>query len=234
MINNKKVLAIIPARGGSKGIPNKNIIEVDGKPLIHYTIDAAKRSKYIDEIHVSTDSQMIAKVVEKYGISIKRLRPNKLAQDTSKTIDVLIDVIDFYEEENCYFDVVILLQPTQPLRKAFHIDEALEVYIENNEESVVSVSLVEEHPILMRSIKETGQLKPLLKESSTVRRQDFQPFYIVNGAIYVNKAMELTADISLNDNLRPYIMEREYHIDIDTYRDIQMFELLLKEEGERK
>ncbi len=233
MIEKKKVLAIIPARGGSKGIPRKNIIKIEGKPLIQYTIDAAKASKYIDEVHVSTDDEEIASVVSKLGLIVKRLRPEHLAQDESKTIDVMIDVLDYYKKQNIGFDIVVLLQPTQPLRKAFHIDEALEKFLDHNEESVVSVSLVDEHPILMREINESGKLHPLLNASSTVRRQDFTPFYIVNGAIYVNKASELTLNTSLNDNFRPYVIDRRYHVDIDTYKDLKMFELLLGEEGEQ-
>ncbi len=145
----------------------------------------------------------------------------------------MIDVLDYYNKQNIKFDIVVLLQPTQPLRKSFHIDEAIEKYLEFNEESVVSVSLVNEHPILMREINEFGTLLPLLNETSTIRRQDFTPFYIVNGAVYINKVNELTSNTSLNDNLRPYIMDRRYHVDIDTYNDLKMFELLLDEEGEQ-
>lgn len=227
MIYNRKVLAIIPARGGSKGIPKKNIVNVAGKPLIQYTIDEAKKSKYIDEIHVSTDDQEIAQIVEKYGTKILRLRPKHLAQDDSRTIDVILDVINYYKSLNKYFDIVILLQPTQPLRKTFHIDESLGLFIKNNEQSLVSVSLVEEHPILMRQINSQGLLETLLHKNSTVRRQDFEPYYIVNGAIYINKVSELTDKVSLNDNIYPYIMDRKYHIDIDSYSDLKMFELLL-------
>lgn len=233
MIQEKKVLAIIPARGGSKGIPKKNIIKVGGKPLIQYTIEAAKASKYIDEIHISTDDVKIASIVNRLGLYVNRLRPKHLAQDDSKTIDVMIDVLDYYNKQNIRFDIVVLLQPTQPLRKSFHIDEAIEKYLEFNEESVVSVSLVNEHPILMRKINEFGTLLPLLNETSTIRRQDFTPFYIVNGAVYINKVNELTSNTSLNDNLRPYIMDGRYHVDIDTYNDLKMFELLLDEEGEQ-
>jgi CMP-N-acetylneuraminic acid synthetase len=230
MIHNKKVLAIVPARGGSKGIPKKNIVKVAGKPLIQYTIEEAKKSKYIDEIHVSTDDLEIAHVVENYGTKIMRLRPKNLALDDSRTIDVILDVVNYYKTLKKSFDIVVLLQPTQPLRKAFHIDEALELFINNNEISVVSVSLVEEHPILVRKINNQGLLEPLLNKNSTVRRQDFEPYYIVNGAIYINKVCELTDNLSLNDNLCPYIMDRKFHIDIDSYNDLRMFELLLKEQ----
>lgn len=228
MINGKRILAIIPARGGSKGIPGKNIIQVAGKPLIQYTIEAANASKYIDEIHVSTDDSKIASIVENLEIHINRLRPSKLAQDNSKTIDVVIDVLNYYQSLNNYYDFMILLQPTQPLRQSFHIDEAIEKFYESNEDSLVSVCLVEEHPILMRQISENGKLQPLLQQSSTVRRQEFQPFYLVNGAIYINKVESINVNTSLNDNLIPYIMDRKYHVDIDVVEDLINFEEKLK------
>lgn len=231
MISGKKILAIIPARGGSKGIPGKNIINIAGKPLIQYTIEAATKSMYIDEIHISTDDIKIASVVEALGIKVNRLRPSRLAQDDSKTIEVVIDVLNYYRSLKNHYDYMILLQPTQPLRQAYHIDEAIEEFHESGEDSLVSVSLVEEHPILMRKINENGLLKPLLQQNSTVRRQDFPKYYIVNGAIYINKIETINLNTSLNDNLIPYIMDRKYHIDIDTFKDLKQFELLL-EEGE--
>lgn len=234
MIYGKRILAIIPARGGSKGIPKKNIIKVLGKPLIQYTIDAAIGSQYIDEIHVSTDDLNIVNTVNELGINISRLRPSELAQDKSKTIEVVIDVINYYKDLNINFDYMVLLQPTQPLRKAFHIDEAIEKMIESDKDSLVSVSLVDEHPILMRQITESGMLEPILQQSSTVRRQDFQPFYIVNGAIYINKIEMLDLNTSLNDNLVPYIMDRQYHIDIDTFEDLYRFEQILKKSKEER
>ncbi|BAK17697.1 CMP-N-acetylneuraminic acid synthetase [Solibacillus silvestris StLB046] len=228
MINDRKVLAIIPARGGSKGIPNKNIIDVCGKPLIQYTLDEAKNSKYIDEIHISTDCESIISVVRELGFSIERQRPAELAQDDSATIDVLIDVITYYKSIGKDFDVIILLQPTQPLRKAMHIDGALECYIRNSEQGVASVSLVKQHPILMRKIDKTGQLSNILNIESTVRRQDFNDFYIVNGAIYVNNSHEIFARVSLNDNKVPYVMKDDYeNIDIDEQKDLERLEQIL-------
>lgn len=234
MIGGNRILAIIPARGGSKGIPRKNIINIAGKPLIQYTIDEAKRSKYIDEIHVSTDDTEIASVVKSLGINIDRLRPSELAQDESKTIDVVMDVINYYKVQNKSFEYLVLLQPTQPLRQSFHIDKAIEEIYQSNKESLVSVCQVEEHPLLMRKIDNKGELQPLLQQNSTVRRQDFEQFYIVNGAIYINKIESLTLNTSLNDNLLPYIMDRKYHIDIDTFNDLKQFKQLLDEEGDIK
>lgn len=228
LINDKKILAVIPARGGSKGIPGKNIIPVNGKPLIQYTIDAAKKSKYIDEIYVSTDDSKIAVVSEKCGIKVPRLRPNHLAQDDSKSIEVLIDAIRYYETVGHIFEYVLLLQPTQPLRQTFHIDEAIELIYEKQVTSLVSVSLVHEHPILIRTINKMGYLEGLLKQESTVRRQDFPPFYIVNGAIYINQINEnFSINTSLNDNILPYIMDEKYFLDIDTIEDLEQFKRII-------
>lgn len=230
MINGKKVLAIIPARGGSKGIPKKNIIDILGKPLIQYTLDETKKSKYIDEIHISTDCVEIAKKVESLGFNIKRLRPKELAQDDSNTIDVLKDIVEYYETIGDEFHIVVLLQPTQPLRKVQHIDNALECFILNNEEGLASVSVVEQHPLLMRSISENGRLTSLLGINSTVRRQDFDKYFIVNGAIYINSLNEILSTVSLNDNPIPYQMGEDYvNLDIDEPVDLSIFKAILSD-----
>ncbi|KGG79683.1 acylneuraminate cytidylyltransferase [Caloranaerobacter azorensis H53214] len=230
MYKNKTFLAVIPARSGSKGIPNKNIVNINGKPLIQYTIDEALKSKYLDKIIVSTDSEKIANIARKCGANVPFLRPAELASDTAKTIDVLIHVIDELKKIGDKYDYVVLLQPTQPLRQAFHIDEAIEKIVNNNESSLVSVSKVKEHPILIRTIKEDGTLENLLKVNSTVRRQDFPDYYKVNGAIYINKINEtFNNNLSLNDNKIPYIMEEEYDIDIDVPLDLEIFKIKLRE-----
>ena len=229
MINNKRVLAIVPARGGSKGIPRKNIIDINGKPLIQYTLEEAKKSKYIDEIHISTDDREISEVVNKLGFEIKRLRPEILAKDNSKTIDVLKDVVNYYNSIGESFGIVILLQPTQPMRKVNHIDDALEKYIECGKQGIVSVNLVEQHPLLMREIDNQGKLKNLIDSNSTVRRQDFKQYYIVNGAIYINSVEDIVQEVSLNDNTIPFVMDECYvHIDIDELKDLEKFEFELK------
>jgi CMP-N-acetylneuraminic acid synthetase len=222
-------LAVIPARGGSKGVPDKNIIKVGGKPLIQYTLDAAMRSHYLDRIFVSTDSVIIAETVKQLGIEVPFLRPNDLAGDTSKTIDTIIHVIDRLRQMGETYDYVVTLQPTQPLRRTKHIDEAIEKIVDLDEKALVSVSRVREHPILMRTIKPDGTLQRLLEINSTVRRQDFQTVYKVNGAIYINKIDdELTCDTSLNDNPIPYIMDLKYDLDIDTWDDLNRFEECVK------
>lgn len=224
MYKNNLFLAIVPARGGSKGIPHKNIVHIKGRPLISYTLDAAKQSEYLDEIYVSTDDEEIADVARQQGIKVL-YRPDALATDTSKTIDVLMHAVK--EKGKCY-DYTVLLQPTQPMRKAWHIDQAIEETINNNYHSLVSISKVKKHPILIRRVSENHKLVPLLNMSSTVRRQDFEPYYVVNGAIYINKIKELCESTSLNDNEYGYLMDERYDVDIDDELDLLIFEKMLE------
>lgn len=229
MYKGKRILAIIPARGGSKGIPRKNIISVNGKPLIQYTIDVAKKSKYIDRIIVSTEDEEIADIALSSGAEVPFLRPKELAQDETKTIDVLVDVIKKLKLSGKEYDYSILLQPTQPLRQPFHIDESIERLIELNEDSLISISEVKEHPILMKTIDENGKLQNLLNSRSDIRRQDFSKIYKVNGAIYINKINEqFNKNTSLNDNKIAYIMDKKYDLDIDEPEDLLFLELMLK------
>jgi len=230
LFQSRKIIAIIPARGGSKGVINKNIVDVCGKPLIEYTIDAAKMCRYIDRIYVSTDSNSIAKISEKCGISVPELRPSHLATDDSKTIDTLKYTLQLLKRES--YDYVVLLQPTQPLRTTTHINEAIELIVPGHQESIVSVTEVTEHPIFMRRMDSTGRLKSLLNISSTVRRQDLEKYYKVNGAIYINKVEDiLKQDISLNDNKIPYVMEKRFDLDIDTKEDLEKFIRIQFEKG---
>ena len=152
MFNNNRILAIIPARGGSKGIPHKNIIDLCGKPLVAYTIDAALNSKYIDYVMVSTDDEKIADVAKAYGAKVPFMRPAVLASDTAKTLDTILYSIKKLSDMGEEFLDFVLLQPTEPLRISNDIDAAIEKYYENNRQSLVSVSEVDDHPILIRTI----------------------------------------------------------------------------------
>lgn len=233
MYKDKRILAVIPARGGSKGIPDKNIIDINGTVLMDYTISEALCSKYIDKVIVSTDSEKIAQIAKQCGADVPFLRPKHLASDYSKTIDVMVDLIKQVSiRNNEEFDYVVLLQPTQPLRKVFHIDEAIEKIINNSYKSLLSVSLVDDHPILIRTINSGGLLKNLLNVNSSVRRQDFPTYYKVNGAIYINKIdEEFNEHTSLNDNLYPYIMDKKYDLDIDEPFDLEMLKVKLNLEN---
>lgn len=224
-----KVLAIIPARAGSKGIKDKNIIDLNGKPLIAHSIEAGLKSKYINKLVVSTDGEKIAKIAKDYGAEVPFLRPKHLATDTAKTIDCVIHCIEELKKNGEEYDYVVLLQPTQPLRQPWHIDEAFELIIKRNEDSLVSISKVKDHPVLMRTIDKNGYAINLLEGSSTKRRQEFPDFYKVNGAIYINKINEnLNYDTSFNDNKLVYIMDEQYGVDIDDMLDVEIAKLLIK------
>ncbi|WP_028257566.1 cytidylyltransferase domain-containing protein [Veillonella montpellierensis] len=220
MIEGKKVLAIIPARGGSKGIPNKNIIDLGGKPLIAHSIEVAKQSNYIDDIVVSTDSKPISDIAKKWGADVPFYRPSKLASDTSKTIETVIYTIDELKKRRRLYDILVLLQPTQPFRKVSDIDAAIKLHIKTNED-IVSVSSVKDNPILIRSLDDKGHLKNLLPCSSTVRRQEMPIYVRVDGSIYINKISTLTETTSFNDNPMGYLITNSYMVDIDTNRDLE-------------
>ena len=230
MFETKRILALIPARGGSKGIPHKNIAPLAGKPLIQYSIDAARGSSYIDSVLVSTDDEEIARVARACGAEVPFLRPEALASDTAKTIDAVLHAVETLRDMGEAFDSLVLLQPTSPLRTTAEIDGAIERFYTCGRKAVVSVSEVSDHPILMRTIEQTDdgeRLKPLLQVSSTVRRQDMPPFYRVNGSIYVNAVEELSRTTSFNDNPVPYVMAKEHAIDIDEPADLKLAEWAL-------
>ena len=227
MYETKRILALIPARGGSKGIHHKNIALLAGKPLIQYTIDAARQSKYIDYILVSTDDAEIAEISKKIGAKVPFLRPKELASDTAKTIDAVLHAIETLRKAGETFDSLVLLQPTSPLRTAEDINRAVETFYESNRQPVVSVSEVSDHPILIRTIEKTPEgeyLKPLLQTGSTVRRQDMPPFYRVNGSIYINPVEEINSTTSFNDNPIPFVMSPSHSIDIDEPLDLKIAE----------
>ena len=228
MFGKQKILALIPARGGSKGIKDKNIIPLAGKPLIAYSIEAAKKSKYIDSIVITTDSERIAEVAKQYGARVPFLRPDELAADTSKTIDAALHAIKTLKSMGENYDTLVLLQPTQPLRTTDDIDKAIELYYESGENGLVSISTVDDSPLLIRSIDEDGKLINLLSQNSTCRRQDMPNYYKVNGCIYINKIDELNENTSFNDNKVPFIMYKEHSVDIDELSDLWMAEYYLK------
>lgn len=228
MYKNKKIVAVIPARKGSKGIPNKNITLLNGIPLIEHTIKQAKDTKLIDKIIISTDSNEIYEIAKKYKIEMKGLRPDYLSSDRAVLYDVLKYEINNYNLIENGYEILILLQPTSPLRKSYMINNALIEFIDKNQESAVSVSEVEESPIFMRRIDENNNLVKLIDTDSTLRRQDLPKYYKVNGMIYINKVNDINYKyISFNDNISPIIIPKKYAIDIDSLDDLKKAETLL-------
>ena len=227
MYDGKRILALIPARGGSKGIKDKNIVGLCGKPLIAYSVEACLKSKYIDRTVISTDSRKIADVALQCSGDVPFIRPAALAEDTSKTIDVAMHAVRTLSASGDEYDVFVLIQPTQPLRTSRDIDGALETFFANGENGLVSVCEAENHPLLIRTVAE-GRLKRLLSESSTCRRQDMPAYYVVNGCVYINKISEINESLSFNDNTVPYIMPKERSVDIDEPLDIVIAEGIMR------
>lgn len=220
-----KILYIIPARGGSKGIPHKNIKLLNGKPLIYYTIDVARQLTTDEHICVSTDDDEIINVVENYGLKVPFKRPSHLATDTATTNDVLLHAINFYEARGDFYDVVVLLQPTSPLRNPTHVKEAIDLYT-NDIDMVVSVK--ESHAAsVICSENEKGFLELCINKSAK-RRQDVLPFYEYNGAIYVINVTRLKnkgiSGFTLN---RKYLMDQFCSYDIDTPLDWLIVESII-------
>lgn len=225
MIGNQKVIAIIPARGGSKGIKDKNIVEFLGKPLIAHSIEAALGCPFIDEVIVSTDSERIARVAKDFDAKIPFMRPGELASDTATTACAIKHALDKMEELGQIYDVLVLLQPTSPLRTSEDITAALKRFEECGEVGLVSISEVDKSPILMRTIDEGScYLNKVIDASSTIRRQDMPKFYQVDGSIYINKVSEITSNFSFNDNPSFWINEKAHAIDIDEPIDLLIAE----------
>lgn len=231
-----KILGIITARGGSKGIPGKNIKELAGKPLIAYTIEAAQKSGVFDRLIVSTDDEKIAEVAKQYGCEVPFMRPVELAGDTTPHTPVLIHAITWlYDNENYKPDFVMILQPTAPLRNAIHIREAVALLDQNNADSVVSVSEVpsHHHPRWQHTIDVYNRMAIFTGEPFTEivrRKQDLSKTYARNGAIYVFKTNLLFDSIKPNfygNHVTAYIMKPEESVNIDTMEDWQEAERIL-------
>jgi len=226
MYDGNKIVAFIPARGGSKGIKRKNIHKIAGKPMIFYTITAALQSKYIDRVLVSTEDEEIALISQEIGAEVPTLRPKELAEDTTTTLEVVLHGINTFLFSQKW-DSMILLQPTQPLRTSEDIDNAIEYYYQNGKKSLVSVSEVDDHPLLVRYFDGKGNMKKLLHHSSTIRRQDMDRFFRVNGAIYINQLCEINPHTSFNDNEIGFVMEKSHSVDIDDLSDLALAEYYL-------
>lgn len=224
MIEGKRIFALITARGGSKGIPNKNIKPLAGKPLIQWTIDAATNSRYIDRLILSSDSANIISVAKQAGCEVPFIRPKDLAKDDTGSMEVVLHALDKIEEE---FDYLLLLQPTSPFRTAEHIDKILEFTTRMNADLVVSVAKLKNHPMFMYEIND-GQLKSFFPSTRQLRRQDMPPAYEHNGALYVARPDCLYKNKSFNSpDALAYVTTGNINIDIDRYEDWEIAECLI-------
>ena len=227
MIDGKNILAVTLARGGSKRLPGKNILDLAGKPLIAWSIEAGLNSKYIDEVIVSSDSDKILNISKKYGTKIVK-RPSALASDTATSFDAIKHTIDIRDEK---FDFVILLQPTSPLRNNGHIDEALELLIKKNADAIISVTETDHSPLWADTLPKDRSMVNFLKNGVLNKRsQDLVKHYRINGAIYICRTEKLLEEKSffLKGNIYAYQMDRESSVDIDEKIDFQLAKMLIE------
>ena len=228
----KSIIAIIPARGGSKGIPRKNIKKLGSKPLIAYTIEEALKSKCLDHVFVSTEDPEIANISKEYGAQVID-RPASLAKDTSKTVDAVLHAIEYLEREGIHPHTVVLLQPTSPLRDVEDIDAAVNLFLDNECDSVISVCEPDHSPFWCFTI--SGKyLKPILdKKFDDTRRQDLPRVVTPNGAIYISSPETIRRYKGFNgDRIIPYCMPPERSIDIDKPLDFTIAEVLINRESD--
>jgi CMP-N,N'-diacetyllegionaminic acid synthase len=223
MYGKHKILAVIPARGGSKGVPRKNIRALNGKPLIAWTIEQAEQSRYIDRVIVSSEDEEICQVAKQSGAEIPFVRPAELASDTASGVDVLCHAV---ENAGADYDYVVLLQPTSPLRESTDIDAAIEYCVEQAVTSVVSLAEATKSPYWMYHMKEGGELTPFVDNAAS-NRQELPQSYALNGAVYVLEVARLLASRKiLDEQTLGYVMPAERSYDIDTETDFLICEFL--------
>ena len=230
MIGGKTVLAIIPARGGSKRLPNKNILDLAGKPLITWSIKAGIKSEYIDKVVVSSDSDDILNISQKNGADIIK-RPKDLASDKATSFDAIKHTIENINES---FDYVILLQPTSPLRNDIHIDEALELFFKKKANAVISVCETDHSPLWSNTLPKDGSMERFIDDKiKNLRSQDFPTYYRLNGAINICRTDKLLEEKTffIKDNIYAFKMDRESSVDIDEKIDFQLAKLMIKKEN---
>ncbi|HEV7406408.1 MAG TPA: acylneuraminate cytidylyltransferase family protein [Chthoniobacteraceae bacterium] len=221
----RHVLALIPARSGSKGLPGKNIRAFHGRPLLHWTIAAARASGVAERVIVSTDDAAMAEIAQAGGAEIPFLRPPELARDETPMLDVALDALAKLEADGFVADALLLLQPTSPLRGAKDLQAAAALL--GDSDAVVSVAPVKQHPHWLQRIDETGRLQPYEPASEAARRQDLPAVYALNGAIYFVRTEALRRERTFRPaGTKAYVMPPERSVDIDTEIDWQLAELL--------
>lgn len=225
-----KNIAIIPARSGSKGLPDKNIKLLNNKPLLSYTIESALESGIFDEIHVSTDSEEYAEIARKYGASVPFLRPVEFSTDKSSTLDTVKMVLQSYKNMGLSYDICTLLQPTSPLRGSDNIKKAMDVFYDKNAHTVISVCQVE-HPVQWCFyLPDNGSMKEFSKSPYRhTRRQDLTAMYRENGAIYIFRTEDIILDSFdiYRNGCFAYIMNKDNSIDIDDEIDFKLAEIYI-------
>lgn len=225
-----KVLAIVPARGGSKGIPGKNLKLLGSKPLIAYPIQEVQNSNLDIELVVSTDDTAIADLASRYNARVI-MRPLELGSDSSPVIDSVIHVLNQFKEEGVFFDVVVLLQPTSPFWKSKDLENVIGLLDDPNCDGVISVCpSPEAHPARMYSVDNPGFLRPLQPDGEVLRRQDLPTVYLRNGCFYAVKSETILKEKTLMpSNKKAYVMDPKWFLTIDTPRDLKLAGILADE-----
>ena len=232
MINGKSVIGIIPARAGSKGLPGKNIKELCGKPLITWSIEAGLKSRYIDVVVVSTDSEEIAEIAREFGASVPFIRPHELATDETPTVDVVKHTLNFYESElSRSFDYTVLLEPTSPVREDADIDSMLEKLEASCKsfDAIISLGEVHEHPSIMKRIN-SQQVERFSKElHMTARRQDNEIAYFPYGVAYISKTNTFMKEETFYPQRTTYyLIHRHQCFEIDDIYDFISIEAIMR------
>ena len=221
------IVSIIPARGGSKGIPRKNIKQLNGKPLISYSIEASNSCNLINNTYVSTEDSEISEISKKYGAEVIN-RPKELAEDNSSSIDVILHVLDYLKCTEKLPDLFILLQPTSPLRTSKDIENSINLFLNNDCDSLVSVCELDHQFLLNFSLKDNYLIQNNDNSFFDSRRQDLPTYYSLNGAIYITTPNFIKKNKSFYSNKTiPYVMSKEKSIDLDTPLDFKFMEFLL-------
>lgn len=226
-----KILAIIPARGGSRRLPGKNIKRLHGKPLLQWAIESVSGVKDINRVIVSTDCPEIAEIAEKSGAEVPFIRPAELASSTSPSVDVIKHALQFYEAQGEHFDYVLLLQPTSPIRNAQHTQGAIELLKEKHADAVVSVCECDHSPLWSNTLPDDQSMESFIRpELKNTRSQDLPDYFRLNGAIYITKVSRFFEENSLllSSNIYAYIMDGESSVDIDHELDFLLAETILK------
>ena len=235
MKSKKKILGLILARGSSKSIKNKNIINFCGKPLISWTINSALKSKLLNDVVLSTDSKQIAKVGKKFGAQVPFIRPSKLAKDTTPSIDAVLHAIKWFKRKKIFYDLVVLLEPTSPLRDNNDIDRSIKKIIKRKGESLVSTSKAEKlNPAYLYSKTKLEKIRPIKSYTKQggykyIRRQDLDDIYFSEGTIYISKVKTLLKKKTFfHKETLMYVLPKWKSLEIDDKLDLILAEAIIK------
>ena len=228
-----RFLGLIPARGGSKGIPHKNLVPLAGKPLIQYTIDAALNCRSLDRVILSTDDEKIAEYGLHAGVEVPFMRPAELATDEASTRVVQRHALQWCKaDEGELPEALVTLQATSPLRTTQHIDEAVQRFQKEKADSVLGVTPVQDHPYEVVGFSKGGMIRAMERPAHVVRRQQYPLFYKINGAIYITRSSILIAqDAGYGERVFEYEMDWDESVDIDSFNDLQVADTMLRTAG---